>query len=300
MNQNVLITGGCGFIGSHLVESLSTFNYNITVLDDLSTGKYENIQHVPNIKFIQASLADHNTVTKSLKDIDLVCHLAAIPSVMDSIDYPFDISATNVYDSVFLMEEADRAGVKRFVLSSSASVYGNCKVIPATESLPIEPLSPYAASKASLELFARSFAECYNMDTVSLRYFNVYGLRQSPNSPYSGVITKMFKCLNDNSTFNVFGDGEQTRDYVYVKDVAEANICALRSIKRLNGVVVNIGSGIQTSLNDLIDLIGIKNIEYKAARIGEIKHSLADISLANKLLVFKPQVQLEQGLKELI
>lgn len=293
--KNILITGGAGFIGSHVAEEFFKKGYNITVLDDLSsTGHIQNLTNV-TAKFIEASLSNHKIVDQAVQNIDYICHLAAVPSVIQSIKDPISSSAQNVHDTVYLMHAADKAGVKKLIFSSSASIYGNGII-------PFNPLSPYAASKAAIEMFAQSFNKCYNMQTVILRYFNVYGPRQIPTSFYSGVITKLLHCAKTKQKFTVNGDGEQIRDYVHVKDVAHANVLATET-ENICEEAMDIGSGISTPLNYIISKIrevSDFSIAFGPHIEGEARSSISNISLAKKYINYEPQIQLADGLRDLI
>lgn len=302
--KNVLITGGAGFIGSHLIKALLSGSYYIRVLDDLSTGFRSNIPASRQIEFIEGDIRDMNTCLDACNDIDVVFHMAAIASVAASIDDPCTSHDVNLTGTVNLLNASEQAGVKRFILSSSAAVYGNADVIPVNELQPISPQSPYATQKAACELYARNFSNLYGLETVILRYFNVFGYGQSINSGYAAVIPSFINAALNRSTAVIYGDGTQTRDFVHVDNVVQANILAATQ-SGISGRTFNVASGIQTSLLDLLDIIDyyaptpLKR-DYRPARNGEIKHSVADISMASLYLGYQQTTTLEEGLSHML
>jgi nucleoside-diphosphate-sugar epimerase len=298
MSQKFVITGGSGFIGSHLAEALAKQN-DVAVIDDLSAGKLENLAGL-NITFLKGSITDQELLKQSFQDAACVFHLAAIASVKKSIDDPARTNKVGIEGTLNVLIAARDAGVRRVVLASSAAVYGSSPQLPKSEDMMPEPISPYAISKLAGEHYARVFQELYGLQTVSLRYFNVFGPKQDPSSEYSGVISRFISALQSGKQPVIFGDGEQTRDFVYVRDVVKANILASHAATG----VFNIASGKSTSLNMLLATIGrIMGIEvhprHEAIRPGDIRHSLADIGRARSL-GYSPAYSLEDALAETI
>ncbi len=301
----VVVTGGAGFIGSHLVDALLADSQvtRVRVVDDLSTG-HERHLRLPRrkLEFVRGSVNDPAVLKEALTGAELVFHQAAIPSVPRSVESPSEAFTSGIAATFAVLEQARVSGARRVVLASSSAVYGDSKVSPKVESLPSCPLSPYAANKHALEDFASAYARCYALDTVALRYFNVFGPRQDPTSPYSGVIARFTDALRDGQELTVYGDGEQTRDFVYVADVVRANLFAGFAPGRLKGQAINIGSGRKTSINQLLaELAKLTNktpkVKFEPVRTGDILHSVADIELAEKLLGFEPGTDLAEGLR---
>lgn len=281
-NKNIIVTGGLGFIGSHIVEELINEN-QITIIDNKSSGKIDNLANPnhENLKIITEDLTTINLddLTLILKDVDYVFHLAALASVPMSVKNPIKSNKNNVDATVKLLNASKDSEILKLVFSSSSAVYGENLNMPLSESEPLMPTSPYAASKASCELYCQSFFESYGLSTVSLRYFNVFGPRQDVNSQYAAVIPNFIHSLVNNEQAIIYGDGEQTRDFIYVKDIVKANIAAAES--KYSGVM-NVASGISMSINQLYNII--KNTLgseldpiYKEERPGDIKHSLANV-----------------------
>lgn len=281
-NKNIIVTGGLGFIGSHIVEELINEN-QITIIDNKLSGKIENLSNPnhENLKIITEDLTTINLddLTLILNDVDYVFHLAALASVPMSVKNPIKSNENNVDVTVKLLNASKDSEISKLVFSSSSAVYGENPNMPLCESEPLMPTSPYAASKASCELYCQSFFESYGLSTVSLRYFNVFGPRQDVNSQYAAVIPNFIHSLVNNEQAIIYGDGEQTRDFIYVKDIVKANIAAAES--KYNGVM-NVASGISMSVNQLYNII--KNTLdseldpiYKEERLGDIKHSLANV-----------------------
>jgi UDP-glucose 4-epimerase len=305
--MNILITGGSGFIGSHLTEALC-FNHKVSVIDDLSTGSFSNLQpSLPYLsQFYKENCNNSSMVNKIIGEnrIDWIFHLATIPSVPRSIKNPIESFDSGTLATARLIEAAIKYRVKKVIFSSSASVYGNQTTEQKiNEQTLLNPISPYAANKAASEMLMKSFAQCYETDFVILRYFNVYGPRQDPSSPYSGVISKLCECVSKKQPFTIFGNGEQIRDYVYVKDVVAANISAATSPQRGGGISINIATETPTSVNDLVSTVEevsgiILEKKRDAARDGDVLYSLADISLAKQFLHYFPQFPLIHGLEE--
>lgn len=292
MFKKAIVTGGAGFIGSHLVDFLISLGVEVSIIDNLSTGKKENLN--PKAIFFNADVCNLEDIKPLFKNVDVVFHLAAAPSVQYSIENPKETNDINVGGTLNVLLSAKEAGVKRFVFSSSSAVYGDVEKIPTDEGCKINPKSPYALHKYTGELYCRLFSEIYNLETVCLRYFNVYGPRQNPNGAYASVIAKFYELNKNKEVLTITGDGNQTRDFVFVEDVARANIFAAKSSMVGRGEAINIGSGKKYSVNEVAKIIGgaTKNIPQRV----EPKDSMADISLAKFLLDWEPRLSLEDGL----
>jgi UDP-N-acetylglucosamine/UDP-N-acetyl-alpha-D-glucosaminouronate 4-epimerase len=303
--MRILVTGGAGFIGSNIAEHLLSLGYEVTVLDDLSTGRFENLRTFadhPQFLFTQGSILDLPFLRDLIKrrQIELVCHQAARPSVARSIDDPIATNEVNITGTMIVLRAAQEAHCRRVVAASSSSIYGNTAVLPKREDMPFRPRSPYAASKAAGELYLQVFHAAYGLETIGLRYFNVYGPRQDPNSHYAAVIPKFVQLAMSGDPIPIEGDGSQTRDFTYVDDVVRANLLALTA-PELHGECVNIGFGEQTSISSLAETIirhtrSTSKIVYRNPRPGDVRDSLADISLAKSLLGYKPDYRLADGL----
>jgi len=306
MPTKILITGGAGFIGSNLTHKLVELGFDVTILDNLSTGKKENLNQIINkINLIEGDVIDHDTLDKALKDIDYVFHLAALPSVQRSIDNPLESFTNNANGTINLLVASKKAGVKKIIYSASSSAYGNRRGKTKKEHLRPQPLNPYAVSKLGGEYLMKGFSHSYGLPTVCLRYFNVFGPGQDPSSPYSAVIPRFITSILKNESPEIYGDGTQSRDFTFIDNVVNANILALKSDKVKMGESINIAGGKNFSLLDIINLINKKldkNIQpiFKPARIGDIKHSLADINKAKKLINYEPTINFEQGLEQTI
>ena len=305
MQTVYLVTGGAGFIGSHIVEALVTKGKRVRVIDNLSTGKRENLQHLMNeIEFIEGDLRDQEASARAVKGVDFVMHQAAIPSVPRSIKEPKNTTENNLNATLHLLLVARDAGVKRVVYASSSSVYGDSPALPKSEDFSPAPLSPYAASKLAGEYYCRVFSQVYGLETVSLRYFNVFGPRQDPLSLYAAVIPIFISSALTNKPLVVYGDGEQTRDFSFVANVVQANLLACEA-EDIAGETLNIGGGTQTSLNQLIkELQAIVNtaldVEYADPRPGDVKHSLASVEKAKKLIGYECAVPFGEGLRRTV
>ena len=298
MSEKFVITGGAGFIGSNLAEYLSKDN-DVLVIDDLSTGKMENLAGL-DVAFLKGSLTDLLLLKEAFADATCVFHQAAIASVKKSVEDPAHTNTVGIDGTLNVLIAARDAGVRRVVQASSAAVYGSSPELPKKEDMLPEPMSPYAVSKLAAEHYARVFQELYGLKTVSLRYFNVFGPKQDPSSEYSGVISRFISALQSDEQPVIYGDGEQTRDFVYVNDVVFANILASRALPG----VYNIACAKSISLNTLVKVIGkilAKEVRprYESARAGDIKNSLADINRAKGMGYF-PKYDLEEALLETI
>jgi len=292
--MRILVTGGAGFIGSHLVDRLIKENHKVIVIDNLTTGKEENIN--PQAEFYNLDIYDFEKIKPLFEKIDFVFHLAAIPQILVSIKDPVGTSKVNILGTINVFKAAIEAKVKRVIFASSSSVYGNQEKLPLKENMRPNPVNPYALQKLVGEQFAKLFTKLYGIPIISLRYFNVYGPRININSDYSSVIGKFLKQKAEGKPLTIFGNGEQTRDFCYIDDVVDATIKAMKSKKLKGGEVINIGSGKSYSINYLADLIGGKR-KYLAPREGDVKHTQADITLAKKLLTWQPKVSFEEGLR---
>lgn len=311
-NSRILITGGAGFIGSNLAEKLLGQNNKVTVFDNFSTGKRENLrlfEQNPNFRLIEGDIRDLEICREAVRDVDCVLHEAALGSVPRSVKDPMTSTAVNILGFVNMLYAAQEAKIRRFVYASSSSVYGNSPVLPKTEDAIGKPLSPYAITKYADELFAENFHELYGIDTVGLRFFNVFGRRQDPAGAYAAVIPKFMQCLMHHERPVINGDGSFSRDFTYVENVVQVHELALlaENPEALNQVY-NVAFGERTSLNELFAYLReelsafdpeISLIEpvYSAERPGDVPHSLADIGKAEKLLGYTPEYSVREGLK---
>ena len=299
--RKVVVTGGAGFIGSHIVEKICTDN-EVIIIDDLSSGKLENIAGFNNnVKFIQGNILDADLLNELLDGVDFVFHEAALASVSRSIEDPLFANDVNICGTLKVLTAARDHNVKKVIFASSAAIYGNSLVSPQKETIPANPQSPYALTKLTGEYYCQIFSQVYNLPTICLRYFNVYGPRQDPTSEYAAVIPKFITRLLENKHLTIYGDGRQTRDFIFVEDIVDANIVAAES--EAMGVF-NIGSGNRTSINflakTLMNILAKKlPIEKRNPRLGEVRHSIADISHAESI-GFKPKFTLEVGLQKTI
>lgn len=300
-----LVTGGAGFIGSHIVGELVHRGQSVRIVDNFSTGKKENIApFLEKIELIEGDIKDFKVCQQAAKDMDFILHQAALTSVPRSIEDPLLTNEVNITGTLNLLLASRDAGVQRFVLASSAAVYGDNPGLPKKEDMEGFPLSPYAASKRMGELYCQVFNRVFGLSTVSLRYFNIFGPRQDPSSQYASVIPNFIGKMLKEKKPVVFGDGEQSRDFLYVSNVVEANILASQA-REVSGEVFNIGSGERTSVNALVVKLNEvldKEIKptYEEPRPGDIKHSYADISKARKMLKYEPSVSFSEGLGETV
>jgi nucleoside-diphosphate-sugar epimerase len=299
-----LVTGGAGFIGSHLTEELVRRGHAVRVADSLITGKRSNLGHVPAAEFREGDLADLDFARSVVEGCEYVLHQAAIPSVPRSVKDPITSHRANVDATLNVLVAARDAGVKRLVFAGSSSAYGNTATLPKHEGMPPDPLSPYALQKVVGEQYLQMFTRLYGLETVSIRYFNVFGPRQDPTSPYSGVISVFATALLENRPPNIYGDGEQTRDFTYVANVVDGVLRACEA-PDASGHVINVATGGRISLNDLFGemkrIVGA-TVEptYAEPRAGDVRDSQADIRKAHELLGYEPIVSFEEGLKRTI
>src|ERR1700676_1993139 len=297
-----LVTGGAGFIGSNTVDELVRRGHSVVVLDDFSSGKEDNLAEVRNkITFIRGSITDIEVVRKAMHEADYVLHLAARTSVPRSVKDPIETNRINIDGTLNVLVAARDAKVRRIVFAASSSAYGETPTLPKVENMEPQPISPYGVTKYVGELYAQTFGRCYGLENVCLRYFNIFGPRQDPSSPYSGVLAKFCTAFLEDTQPVIFGDGEQTRDFTYVENAVQANLLACEG-PSASGRGVNIGVGERFSLNQtvaLLNKISGKNLEvkYDSPRDGDIRDSQADISQAREFLGYDPQVGFEEGLR---
>jgi UDP-glucose 4-epimerase len=296
MQKKIVVTGGAGFIGSNLAETLVARGDEVHVVDTLVGGKREQVPHGATLH--EVDIRDTRALTDIMAGADVVFHLAALPRVQFSIEHPIETNEVNVGGTVSVLEAAHRAGVRRVVYSASSSAYGDQERMPLIESMPANPLSPYGLQKYIGEQYCQVFSVVYGLETVSLRYFNVYGKHQDPSGAYALVIGKFLKQRQDGEPITITGDGEQTRDFTHVRDVVRANLLASESAHVGKGEVMNIGAGNNCSINKVAELIG-GPVVHVPARL-EPKHTLADTSRARALIGWEPTVTLEDGIRELL
>ena len=293
--EKIIVTGGAGVIGSHIVDALVEKGYKVHVVDNLSAGKKENVNSKAILHIVD--IREKEKLIPIFKDAKYVFHEAAFPQVQYSIENPIETNDINVNGTLNVLEASRVNNVKRVIFASSSAIYGDQETLPITEDMQINPLSPYGAHKYIGEVYMKLYAQIYGLETVSLRYFNVYGPRQSANGAYASVIPKFIEFRKKNESLIITGDGEQTRDFVNVKDIVMANISAMKSNKVGKGEVINIGAGDQYSVNYIASLIG-EQVEYVPPRI-EPRNTQAGILKAKKFLNWEPCVILEEGIKEL-
>ena len=297
-----LVTGGAGFIGSNTVDELVRRGHGVVVLDDLSSGKEENLADVrAKITFMKGSITDLEAVQKAMHQAEYVIHLAARTSVPRSVKDPIDTNHINVEGTLNVLVAARDNRVKRVVFAASSSAYGETPTLPKKESMQPVPISPYGVSKYVGELYARTFGHCYGLENVCLRYFNIFGPRQDPDSPYSGVLSRFATAFLQDEPPVVFGDGEQSRDFTYVENAVEANLLACEA-PAVSGGVFNIGTGDRYTLNQTLDILrrvsGKKlQAKYEPPREGDIRDSQADVTAAREFLGYQPTVRFEEGLE---
>lgn len=304
--SSYLITGGAGFIGSHIAEHLAGEGHAVRIFDNLSSGHLANLDHLRDrVAFVRGDVRDRAAIEAAMQGVEFCFHEAALVSVFESVEKPVENHDINMTGTLNVLQAAKLAGVRRVVFASSAAVYGNDPALPKREDMRPQPASPYAAGKITGEYYLSLFAQLYGVETVSLRYFNVFGPRQDPKSMYSGVISKFTDDVRTGRTPTIFGDGGQTRDFVFVKDVVQANIRAMRSPGVGRGEAFNVATGRTSSLLDLLAAIGTlvgRKIEpvFKEARQGDIRHSAADIGRARSELGYEPGFTLNAGLDILL
>ncbi len=296
-----LVTGGAGFIGSHLAQELVRRGHRVRVADSLITGKRRNLDHLPGVEFIEGDLADAAIARRAVEEMEYVLHQAAIPSVPRSVDDPLTSNRSNIDATVSVLVAARDAGVKRLVYAGSSSAYGNTLTLPKREDMPADPLSPYALQKLVGEQYCQLFTRLFGFDTVTTRYFNVFGPRQDPGSPYSGVISLFATALLEGRQPTIYGNGEQTRDFTYVANVVDGVLRAAEA-PDVAGEVINVATGGRISLNELLRIMNLIvgttwTAIYEGARTGDVMHSQADVSKASTLLGYTPIVSLEEGLR---
>jgi len=293
--KKAVVTGGAGFIGSHIVDALIDGGYEVVVIDDLSAGKKENVNAKATLQV--QDMCDQKAIEPLFNGADIVFHLAARPRVQYSIKHPDETNRINIGGTVSVLMSAQHAGVRRVVYSASSSAYGNQKELPLRETMTPDPLSPYGLQKYVGELYMKLFSDVYGIETVSLRYFNVYGPRLDPDGQYALVIGKFLKQKKEGTPLTIWGDGSNTRDYTHVSDIVRGNMLAATGAKVGKGEVINLGAGRQVTVNELAEIIG-GEVVHEEPRT-EPKHTLADTARANELLGWKPSVKIEDGIEEL-
>jgi len=299
--SHYLVTGGAGFIGSHLVEELVRRGERVRVLDNLSTGKLRNLAHIPGVEFQEGDLVDHAACARATEGVEYVLHQAAIPSVPRSVKDPVTSNRSNIDGTLNILVAARDAGVKRLVYAGSSSAYGDTPTQPKHEEMPTNPLSPYALQKLVGEQYGQMFTRLYGLETVTIRYFNVFGPRQDPGSPYSGVISLFSTAVLEGRQPTIYGDGGQTRDFTYIANVVDGVLRACHA-PEVAGEVINVATGGRISLNDLLQVMnGLVGTAlsplYCDARQGDVRDSQADITKARTRLGYTPLVSLEEGLR---
>lgn len=301
-----LVTGGAGFIGSSIAEALLRAGDAVRILDDFSSGRRENVASLPGrVEVVEGTVVDAAAVARVMKGVEVVFHQAAIPSVVRSVEDPQSTMLVGAQGTTVVLDAARRAGVRRVVFAASSAVYGDAPTLPKVETMAPDPLSPYAISKLAGEHLLSVFSQLYGIETLSLRYFNVFGPRQDPKSEYAAVIPKFIVAALRRQRPIVFGDGEQTRDFCFIDNVVAANLRAASTPKKLTGQVLNLACGVRTSLNELLAILGDLtgaplDPEYRERRPGDVKDSVADIAAARALLDYEPTVDVREGLRRTI
>jgi nucleoside-diphosphate-sugar epimerase len=299
-----LVTGGAGFIGSNLVIALANAGERVRVVDNLSTGFWENLGELrgsDRVECITGDIRDRDLMARAVLGVDVVFHQAALGSVPRSLENPVESDAVNTGGTVVVLDSARRAGVRRLIFAASSAAYGDTPSLPKHEAMPTSPLSPYAVTKVACERYLAVFAALYGIETLSLRYFNVFGPRQRPDGAYAAAIPRFLSAALHDRPLTIYGDGETTRDFCFVENAVRANLLAASSARRLGGEVVNIAGGRRVSLNDLVAEIGRVlerplEVVHAAPRSGDVRHSLADLSRARELLGYEPSVRWEDGI----
>lgn len=302
---NILVTGGAGFIGSHLVTNLIEQGHRVRVLDNLSTGHTKNLSHLRDrFEMFEGDICDMAQCQQACKDIEIIFHQAALGSVPKSVDEPLPSHNTNCGGTFHMLKAAVDHKIRRFIYAASSSAYGNSEESPKYEKLLPIPMSPYAVQKLTGEYYCKAFYECYGLETMSLRYFNVFGNRQDPNSLYAAAIPAFVVAILHNQSPTIYGDGNQSRDFTHIQNVVDANMLAM-NVKHVHGESINVACGSAITINQVIDsinrLLGT-NVKpnYVEPRAGDVLHSCADITLAKTILNFMPEVSFEEGLKQAI
>jgi UDP-glucose 4-epimerase len=301
MTQRFLVTGGAGFIGSSLVRALANRGDTVRVIDNFSSGRRENLAGLSGVEIFDGDIRDDEVVARAADGVSVIFHEAAIPSVPRSVAEPLPTNEVNVTGTLKVLLAARRAGVRRVVYAASSSAYGDTPTLPKVETMPPAPLSPYAVSKLAGEYYCRTFSSVYGLETVCLRYFNVFGPRQDPESQYAAVVPRFLTAALNGEPARVFGDGNQSRDFCFIDNVVSANLLAAQA-PAASGQVFNVACGTAASLNDVLalieELLGRPVPRtYDAGRAGDVRHSLADISLARLVLGYEPTIQLAEGLR---
>ncbi|GJM24973.1 MAG: epimerase [Phycisphaerae bacterium] len=303
--SNILITGGSGFIGSHLATRFSELGHSIRIFDNFSTGLRENIAHLDGkVEVVEGDLVHLEECERACHDIDFIFHVAALPSVPVSIERPLDTHHSNITGTINLLMAAHTNKCKRVIYSGSSSCYGEIEVSPKHEGLRPQPISPYAAQKLSSEYYMSVFHHCYGLETLTTRYFNVFGPRQNPKSQYAAVIPAFVTSILNDEQPTIYGDGKQSRDFTYIENILHAYMLAI-DVKKTSGQSVNVACGDNTDLLTIVEKINQclgKNIQpkFEAPRAGDVRHSTADISAAKELLGFEPVVSVDEGLKHTV
>jgi UDP-glucose 4-epimerase len=301
----VLVTGGAGFIGSHLCERLLHEGYGVRVLDDFFSGKRDNIAPFGSgIEMVEGSVADPAVAARAVKGAHFVLHQAAIPSVPRSVREPLKSNHANVNGTLTLLEAAKDAGVQRVVYAASSSAYGDTPTLPKVETMASDPRSPYAVAKLAGEGYCRAFTRVYGLETVCLRYFNVFGPRQDPNGDYAAVIPRFILAILEGRPITLHGDGEQSRDFTFIANTVDGNLLAMKA-PGASGEVMNLACGESFTLNQMVQMLAeiigkTPHVEYIESRTGDVKHSLADISKARRLLGYEPKVSFREGLEKTV
>jgi UDP-glucose 4-epimerase len=302
----MLVTGGAGFIGSHLVEALLNEGFRVRVVDNLITGRLPNLAHLEGrFEWIEGDLADFEVCRRAANGVDCIFHHAAIPSVPRSMQEPLVFHASGPTATINVLEAARLAGVRRLLFAASSSAYGDTVELPKHEEMPPAPKSPYAAGKLAGEHYVRVYAQTMGLDGVSLRYFNIFGPRQDPSSPYTGVISIFIKRMSQGERPLIYGDGTQTRDFTYVANVVAANLAAMRRAEPLGGIVLNVGSGQSIRLLDLVAALNTilgTNLqpEFQPQRPGDVRDSLASLNRIREVLGYQPTVSFDEGLRRTV
>ncbi len=303
-NTRVLVTGGAGFIGSHLSDALAKLGASVVVLDDLSGGSKENIDAIAPVQFLQGSILDQSLLEKAMTGCQYVFHQAALGSVPYSVREPRLFHDVNVTGTVNVLELARKLGVQRVMFAASSSAYGDSETLPKIETMPVNTVSPYASTKVACECMMRAYAKSYGLDTVALRYFNIYGPRQNANSAYAAVIAAFAAALLSGKQPVIYGDGQQSRDFTFVANAVHANLLAASHATPLEGQTINVAIGQQITLNQLLAKMAsltpstAKPAKYEPPRAGDVKHSLASLEKAKSVLNYSPIVDFDKGLEE--